>query len=161
MIIETGRVVGIEPDGLWVETIQTSTCSSCTAQKGCGHGLLNQFRPGRSHQIRIGLPSGLSADQIAINDEVELSLAESTLVKGALLVYLVPLISMLAAVVAASLFSLGDGWSVAVAALGFGLGLIVVWGHGRASRGTASWQPQLVTLRRGALLLMGGKRHSV
>ena len=40
MISETGRIVAIETDGLWVETIQRSTCGSCAAEKGCGQSLM-------------------------------------------------------------------------------------------------------------------------
>ena len=43
MLTETGRVVAVDGDRLWVETIRKSTCGSCAAQKGCGHGLLNRI----------------------------------------------------------------------------------------------------------------------
>ena len=36
MLEETGTVVKIEPDALWVETVQTTTCGSCSARRGCG-----------------------------------------------------------------------------------------------------------------------------
>ena len=47
MLIETGRVVAVEAneEALWVETIRQSTCGSCAANKGCGHGLLNRANP--------------------------------------------------------------------------------------------------------------------
>ena len=43
MILETGRIVAIEPEGVWVETIQKSACGSCKAEKGCGQSLINKW----------------------------------------------------------------------------------------------------------------------
>ena len=43
MLKESGKVVSIEDDGLWVETIQQSTCGSCRAKKGCGQQLLSKI----------------------------------------------------------------------------------------------------------------------
>ena len=45
MLLETGRVVAVDADSVWVETIRRTTCGSCAVQKGCGHGLLNQLGP--------------------------------------------------------------------------------------------------------------------
>ncbi|MBF2948649.1 transcriptional regulator, partial [Pseudomonas aeruginosa] len=36
MIEEQGRVVATEPGAVWVETVCRSTCSSCSANAGCG-----------------------------------------------------------------------------------------------------------------------------
>ena len=52
MLVETGRVVAVEEDSLWVETIRQSTCGSCAAQKGCGHGLLNRYADGKRGYIQ-------------------------------------------------------------------------------------------------------------
>ena len=40
MLTETGRVVAVDDDGLWVETVRRSTCNACGVRQGCGHGLL-------------------------------------------------------------------------------------------------------------------------
>ncbi|MDF3932676.1 SoxR reducing system RseC family protein, partial [Pseudomonas citronellolis] len=43
MIEEQGRVIGVEPGAVWVETLRQSTCSACNARAGCGQGLLQQL----------------------------------------------------------------------------------------------------------------------
>lgn len=40
MLTETGRVIAIDDDGVWVETLKQSACHQCKARKGCGQKLL-------------------------------------------------------------------------------------------------------------------------
>ncbi len=94
MLLETGRILAIEPQGLWVETIQRSACGSCQAQKGCGHSLLAKF--GASASALWVLLDGRDADQYRVGDEVQIGVPEELIVKGSLLVYLLPLVTMLA-----------------------------------------------------------------
>ena len=125
MIKESGRVVAIESDCLWVETIRQSTCGSCSAQKGCGHGILNQVASGRRTHLRV-LLRDLPASDFAIDDEVNISIPEQVLVMGALLVYLLPLLTMLAAATLVSQWWAGDVPTFIAAVLGFiaGIGLV-------------------------------------
>lgn len=46
MIEEQGRVVATEPGAVWVETVRRSTCSSCSANAGCGQGLMQRLGVG-------------------------------------------------------------------------------------------------------------------
>jgi sigma-E factor negative regulatory protein RseC len=52
MILETGVVVAVESDGLWVETIQKSACEVCVAEKGCGQKFLSKLA-GKTVSIRV------------------------------------------------------------------------------------------------------------
>ena len=52
MIIETGTVVALESDALWVETIQKTACEACVAQKGCGTRVLSKLT-GKTNRIRV------------------------------------------------------------------------------------------------------------
>ena len=52
MIFETGTVVSKNQDSLMVETIQQTTCDSCSAQKGCGHTALAKLT-GTKNEIRV------------------------------------------------------------------------------------------------------------
>ena len=78
MLSETGRVVAVEADGLWVETIRRSSCGSCSARRGCGHGLLNRLGDGRNNLVRV-LPGGLATEDFAVDDEVLIALPESVI----------------------------------------------------------------------------------
>lgn len=141
MITERGRVVAVEVDSLWVETVRQSTCGSCIAQKGCGHGLLNSIGSGRRSHVRA-LLGELNPGDFAVDDEVEISIPEQVLLTGALLVYLLPLLCLLAGAVLAG--SRGEGAAVAGALVGFVGGLGLVRWHAHISRNNPSMQPRVV-----------------
>ena len=94
MLTETGRVVAVEADGLWVETLRKSTCGSCTARSGCGHGLMNRLGEGRSSYIRV-LPGEGDIAACKIDDEVRIGIPEELLLRGSLMVYVLPLLGLL------------------------------------------------------------------
>jgi hypothetical protein len=52
MILESGTVVQVDLDSLLVETIQTSTCDTCVAEKGCGQRVLSKLT-GKTNRIRV------------------------------------------------------------------------------------------------------------
>lgn len=143
MIKETGRVVAIETDGLWVETIRQSTCGSCSVKKACGHQLLNKVGTGQSHHIRV-LLGDLSPADFNLGDEVAISIPEAVLVKGALLVYMLPLVTMLLGAVATSRYWAGDLAAFAGALAGFLLGVAVVQFHAIANRDNKALQPTVI-----------------
>jgi sigma-E factor negative regulatory protein RseC len=143
MICETGRVVGIETDALWVETIQRSTCSSCSAQKGCGQGLMNKALAGRRNQLRV-LLGDLPAEDFSLDDEVSLSIPERALVGGAMLVYLLPLLTMLGGMMLLSQSYSGDGPAALGALLGFVLGMLLVRLHASLIHNKPAYQPRIV-----------------
>lgn len=140
MINESGRVVAIEPDCLWVETIRQSSCGSCSAQKGCGHGILNQSSAGRRSHLRVLLRE-LPASDFSIDDEVDISIPERVLVMGALLVYILPLLTMLAAAMLVSQWWPGDVAAFIAAVLGFVMGLGLVKYHAVSHRNDLGLQP--------------------
>lgn len=98
-MIESGRVVAIEADALWVETQQQTTCGNCSVQKGCGQGLLQQLYPARQNHLRVLLAEHAStsdsATSYAIGDRVEFSLPDHIIVAGSALLYLVPIAGLL------------------------------------------------------------------
>lgn len=146
MIKESGRVVAIEADSLWVETIRQSTCGTCAAQKGCGHGLLNKARSGQRNHIRV-LLGELSAADFAVNDEVDISIPEQVLVVGALIVYLLPLITMLATALLVSQRYPSDVVTFLAAVAGFVLGVGFVRYHASVNRNNQNFQPLVLAKR--------------
>jgi sigma-E factor negative regulatory protein RseC len=87
MIEETGRVVALEQGAVWVETVRVSACQSCSANKGCGHAVLDRHRGGSRARIRA-----LNDLPLAVDQAVVLGLPEGALMKSAVMVYLVPLL---------------------------------------------------------------------
>ncbi|WP_373081080.1 SoxR reducing system RseC family protein [Zhongshania sp.] len=140
MITESGRVVGIDADALWVETIQRSTCNSCSAQKGCGQGLMNKAFAGRRNQLRVMLQNQ-SPDDFQLDDQVDIGIPERALVGGALLVYLLPLATMLIAMTGVSYFFDGDVAAATGALFGFFGGLGVLRVHAQWNRNNPAYQP--------------------
>ena len=116
MITETGRIVAIENDSLWVETIQRSTCQSCAAEKGCGQGLVARWGGHTSH-LRV-LLEGRDAANYALDDQDTIAVPEAIIANGSLLVYLLPLLTMLAATLSASMAAWSEGAIILCAALG-------------------------------------------
>ncbi len=91
IIEEAGRVVALEADSVWVVTQRRSTCSSCSANKACGTGILARaFSAER--QIKIKVPNSVDA---RIGDDVILGIDDRVMLRGALLMYLLPLLALL------------------------------------------------------------------
>tara|TARA_R110001599_G_scaffold353870_1_gene601293 strand:- start:79297 stop:79791 length:495 start_codon:yes stop_codon:yes gene_type:complete len=147
VLIETGRVVAVEADddALWVETIRQSTCGSCAANKGCGHGLLNRISDGRTGYVRV-LSGAIAARQCAINDQVRISIPEQVILRGSMLVYVLPLICMMAGAMAADVIwpTAGQSVTVAGAILGLGLGFALVRWHAWRHRQDSDLQPTVL-----------------
>ncbi|MDO8860764.1 SoxR reducing system RseC family protein [Haliea sp. E1-2-M8] len=150
MPTETGRIVAIDADSLWVETIRKSTCGTCSAQKGCGHGLLNRIRDGQRGLVRV-LPGTFPLADCRVNDEVSISLPDEVILRGSLIVYMLPLVTMLAGA------SAGGHWlpwsadlaAVAGAVAGFAGGVALVRWHAWHHRDDARLQPVLAAVARG------------
>lgn len=119
MIRETGRVVAIQGNELWVETIQQSACQSCAAEKGCGQRLIAKAT-GKTTAIRV-LPGRCDVESIQMNDQVVIGVPEKVVVNGTLLTYFMPLVTMVIAVILADQVSSND----LVIALGAFSGLIL------------------------------------
>ena len=154
MLTETGRVVAVETDSLWVETIRQSTCGSCAVQKGCGHGLINRISDGSRSYIRV-LPGKLAATACTVDDQVRISIPEEVILRGSLIVYMLPLVTMLSAAPAAASLFAGNQDLLAIlgAVFGFGLGVGAVRWHAWRHRDDASLQPTLVEIVRPGSLL--------
>jgi len=148
MLIESGRVVALDKNGLWVETIRRSTCGSCAVQKGCGHGLMNRLGDGRRSYVRV-LPGDIPLEHCAVDDEVEIGIPEDVLLRGSLLVYIMPLAVMLLGAACGSQVGTGDGdlMAAAGAVVGFCLGIGAVRSHAWLHRNDPRLQPTLVGIQ--------------
>lgn len=147
MLVETGRVVAVEKDGVWVETIRSSTCGSCAARKGCGHGLINQISDGQRGLVRA-LAGRVSPSDCHLDDEVQISLPEEVILRGSLLVYILPLLAMLAgAWLAVQAWAGGGDVAAALgAAAGIAAGLLAVRWHAHQHRDDPRLQPRLLAI---------------
>lgn len=141
MIEEQGRVVALEPGAVWVETLRKSTCSGCSANAACGQGLMDRLGVGRKRgYVRV-----LSPMQLALGDVVVIGVREDLLVRSSLLVYLIPLLGLLAAALLADGLGLSEPLTILAGLTGlFCSWLLVRW---RASRVAENPSLQPVVLR--------------
>lgn len=119
MIEEQGRVIALEPGAVWVETLRKSTCSGCAAKNGCGQGLMDRL----GVRERRGMIRALSDLQLQVGDSVVVGIREDVLLRGAFLVYLLPLLMLFAAALLATQLALAEPF-VILAGLG---GFLVAW----------------------------------
>lgn len=142
MIAETGRVVAVEPSGLWVETIQRSTCGSCAAQKGCGQSLLARLA-GHTSYLWVVL-DGRDSARYQLGDEVQLGIPEDVVVKGSMFVYLLPLLLMILGSGLADTWFGSEGLSALGALVGLVLGGFLVRWRAQQTRFDPRLQPVLL-----------------
>lgn len=93
MIEESVKILGIENNYLWVEGIQRSACHTCSARQGCGQSLLAKWAA-QPVRLRVSL-DGRDASTFEVGQDVTIGIAEHVMVRGSLLIYLLPLILLL------------------------------------------------------------------
>lgn len=145
MTTESGRVIGIGDDVLWLETVQRSTCGACSANKVCGQGIANRLTGGRRNQLKVAM-GRFSARDFSLNDEVVVSIPDRVLLAAAFVVYLVPLLAMVLGMVLLGQWLPGDLGSLIGAALGFVLGLAMVKVHAVLVAANPQYLPVVVRI---------------
>ncbi len=142
LIKETGKVVALENDGLWVETVQRSACHVCAVQKGCGQGVLARF-VGNSAVIRV-LPGECDLVDIQENDQVIIGIPEDVLVRGTILLYLLPLLMLVTGASLAAMLSISDFFVAIGAILGLLGGGLIARLHSLINKNNERIQPKLL-----------------
>jgi sigma-E factor negative regulatory protein RseC len=132
-IEERGIVVAADADWATVRMQRQSTCGSCSARSGCGNGVLAEVLGRRVLEFRLA-----NVDDLRPGDRVTLGVHDRAVVSGALVMYLVPLLGLIAtpAVLGWMLPGASEGWRILAGAGGFALGLIAVrrWLRNRGQR---------------------------
>lgn len=131
MIEERGRVLSVEPGAVWVETVRSSTCGNCAAKAGCGQELLQRLGSGGSR----GFVRALTDRQWQVGDEVVIGVPEDALVRGALWVYMMPLLALFVVALSAQALGGSEPQVILAALAGLAFGFVLVrWHAVRASR---------------------------
>lgn len=89
MIEEHAQVVNIEGSDIWVETQRRSACDHCSVNKGCGTSVLGKVIGVKSSRVRVLNPE---EKKVSIGDEIVVGINEQALVRGSMIIYLVPLV---------------------------------------------------------------------
>ena len=90
MIEEQAQVIEIKGDVLFLQAQTQSACGSCAANKGCGTSLLAKV-VGRKF-THFQAENNVNAK---VGDIVVVGLAEDALLKGSMVMYIIPILAML------------------------------------------------------------------
>ncbi len=121
MLEQLATVVAVRGNQLVLETQAQSSCQSCSVNKGCGTSLLSKVVGQKV--IHFELENTLDA---RTGEQVVLGLPENAVVRGSLLIYIVPvLVLMLAAFAGDALLAL-DAASRDLKIAGFSLSAMAV-----------------------------------
>lgn len=131
MLTENSKIVAIDQDALWVETIQKSTCGTCVAQKGCGQTLLHQIGV-KPVYLRV-LLEGRPPEDYRINQTIEIGIPEDLVVTGSIVAYFLPVVLALVFAGVAHTYWAVEWLSMVSAAVGLVLGCVLIrWYSGRS-----------------------------
>jgi sigma-E factor negative regulatory protein RseC len=111
-------------------------------KSACGQKLLNEGRQGKCIEFELDNLKGAN-----VGDEVTIAIPEDSFLQAAFVMYVLPLITMIAAaVLGEKYFLLSDGGVFLVSSLGFALGLLMVRKFADSKRSQADFQPQVIAV---------------
>ncbi|MFW5426134.1 MAG: SoxR reducing system RseC family protein [Methylophagaceae bacterium] len=87
MIEQQAVVTQCDDKTVWLKAERQSTCSGCQLKQGCGTGLLSKHVGKRFSEITVDKTS-----DVRVGQKVQLAIPEQTLLQGAMLMYIVPLV---------------------------------------------------------------------
>lgn len=141
MICEQGRVVSVEGDVAFVEVIQQSSCQACSANKACGTKVLKGLFQTKRHYLK--LPFSHLDQAPCEGDSVEIEIDEAALLKSSFLVYILPLVSLVAMALLFDHWFHKELYSMFGAALGFVSALAVARYYASTQANSRQFQPTL------------------
>jgi len=147
VIKETGKVVAVEKDGLWVETLKSSACSQCSAKRGCGVKLLSRASLSSNMTfIKAFFVAPNSEERWSVDDQAVLGIEEHALVFAALIAYGVPLMLLILGALGGSKLSFfsADVSAALGAFVGLMVGALLVRLHARFSRNNTYYQARVL-----------------
>lgn len=99
LIEQTAKVVSVDDDKIWLQTERQTSCGQCKLKQGCGTGLLDNHVGKRFSTLSVPVQAGIQPQQ-----QLTVAISENKLLYGAVLMYLLPLLSLL-------LFAIFARWS--------------------------------------------------
>jgi sigma-E factor negative regulatory protein RseC len=123
MLCESATVVGIDGQELKLRSERSAACAGCSVKGGCGQYLL--ARPSDDLNLPSStLISGSGAGGNPVGSKVQIELASGQLLQLAVIFYVLPLGTLLAATLLAWLFGGSEGQQAAAAFVGLAAGVL-------------------------------------
>ncbi|NVK73476.1 sigma E positive regulator RseC/MucC [Marinomonas sp. CT5] len=141
MIEEIGRVLSTEEGFAEVETIRTSSCTSCRARHGCGHHAIAQVSS--SNRMRMRAIDPLSVE---IGQNVVVGIPEDTLLQASIWMYMIPLLGLVGGAVIPSLWGGGSGIAVIFSIIGFAAGLLLARSKSNQEMNNLDYYPKILRI---------------
>ncbi|MDY6891055.1 MAG: SoxR reducing system RseC family protein [Pseudomonadota bacterium] len=141
MIEELATVTWSGPGVARVEAARISACAQCSRRSGCGQGALSQWSRGRNVEIEVLNPDNLP---LTPGQQVLIGLEEGSLLRASLLLYLLPLLMLVAGALFASVLGAGEALQMLVAALLLLAGFALVRLLTRNTAELSRYQPVLL-----------------
>jgi len=144
MIIEAATVIRVADDSAWVRCDNQAGCQRCAEGRGCGGGVFSRLLGDRLREVRVDR----YGHRLRAGDHVQIGIAEVDLLKASLMMYLVPLLTMLIMAVIVTRVT-PAGWQElggvlgALAGLFAGLALARRFGQ---QQGGAGFGPRVIAL---------------
>ena len=145
MIEEIGTITAVDDDHIWVETQIKTTCSGCEANDDCGTGVVAKAFAPKTDKLIFRCHQ-----KAKVGQKVKLGIPEQALLSASALVYMLPLLILVASVLLAQsllpLWGLDHEGFVILAAL-VTTSLAFLWVRNKVSRDkNHNYQPRLLEL---------------
>ncbi len=138
MASEEGVVIRVDASGTWVKTVRSGACESCSSKASC-----HSMGGGQEMEVAADNPIGAR-----VGDRVVLRMATASLLKGSFLVYMFPILLLVAGAALGEWIARASGVesSVPSAVTGFGalvLGLFLMRTIARRLGEKAEYRPRI------------------
>ncbi|MCW8355974.1 MAG: SoxR reducing system RseC family protein [Marinomonas sp.] len=141
MIEETGKVLSIEDGFADVETIRTSSCTSCRARHGCGHHAIAQVSS--ANRMRMKAIDSLN---VKVGQNVVVGIPEDTLLQASIWMYLIPLLGLVGGAIIPSIWGGESGIAVIFSIIGFAGGLWLARNKSQQEMNNLDYYPKILRI---------------
>lgn len=118
MIETRAIVIRLEGNEALVESIQGGGCGNCDSENGCGSGRMSKLFCSTPRRFRVRNDANAPVGTL-----VQVTLAEGVLLRGALLMYMLPLVLLLCGALAGAQWASDEASTDAYSAIGGLIGL--------------------------------------
>ncbi|TCP88802.1 RseC/MucC-like positive regulator of sigma(E) [Cricetibacter osteomyelitidis] len=140
MLTESAVVIDYNSGVATVQCQAQSACGSCAARKGCGTSILSELAGSKgTHTFTVESLMPLKAGQ-----QVQIGLEEKSLIFTALLMYIVPLTTLLLTTLVCNQFIQNELVTAAIIFLCTALSFIVVKGYAKRLNKKSAYKPILL-----------------
>ncbi|WP_432696491.1 SoxR reducing system RseC family protein [Marinobacterium sp. YM272] len=143
MIEEVVQVSRIEGEEIWIEASRQSACAACSSKNSCGQGALSDWMSGKSVELSVLNPNSIFPK---VGQSVVVGLEEGSLIKASVMVYFLPLLTLILAAVAVRTLGGSENFQILAGVAGLLLGFAAArWVTSRNTAG-GCYQPVLLRL---------------